>query len=190
MKYPLYISIAFVSAQVDSNSVHTVIAGQGRPANEEELRWQRVHEHGTGQHNIPLSKSDDDPNGIKIESIPKKPYGSIDIEAVRMRENDQGQQEIVEDYGIQRSSSSCPEVCSCGIYENAKKTIECKGRKALITKIPNAIPSNAIRVDLSDNEIQSIAKEDLAALNEVEWFNFSSNTMTNIDERLRWQKQT
>jgi len=71
------------------------------------------------------------------------------------------------------------------VYEDAKKTIECRGRKALIPKVPPAIPSNAVKVDLAQNEITNIMKEDLAALNEVEWFNFSSNAMTNIEESLR-----
>ena len=123
------------------------------------------------------------PSTIEIEPIAKSPYSTIDIEAVKMKENEQGQREVVDDFGVQRSSDSCPEVCTCGYYMDAKKTIECKGRKTLIKNVPLAIPSNAIRVDLSDNEIESIAKEDLAALNEVEWFNFSSNSMTNIDER-------
>ena len=94
MKYQLFILIvSFTNAQSDSNSVHTVIAGQGRPANEEELRWQRKHNPGgISQYQIP---DIDDANRPGIEPVTRPPYGSIDIEAVRMRENDQGGQDRV-----------------------------------------------------------------------------------------------
>ena len=42
------------------------------------------------------------PSGISIESIPNKPYSTIDIEAVRMRENENGEKEVVDDYGVVR----------------------------------------------------------------------------------------
>jgi hypothetical protein len=43
-------------AQENANSVHTVIAGQGRPAHEEEQRWQNMHQ-GSLQQRYPLLSS-------------------------------------------------------------------------------------------------------------------------------------
>uniref|UniRef100_A0A8R1TTP4 LRRNT domain-containing protein n=1 Tax=Onchocerca volvulus TaxID=6282 RepID=A0A8R1TTP4_ONCVO len=58
---------------------------------------------------------------------------------------------------IKTASNSCPHLCSC-----SQDTVICTGQGLL--RIPSRIPPDTVRLDLQENKISEIRKNDLKAL--------------------------
>nr|CDQ00958.1 Bm11005 [Brugia malayi] len=75
---------------------------------------------------------------------------------------------------IKAATSSCPHLCSC-----SQDTVICTGQGLL--RIPSRIPPDTVRLDLQENKISEIRKNDLKALRRLKILQLMDNQIHMIE---------
>uniref|UniRef100_F7BI09 LRRNT domain-containing protein n=1 Tax=Ciona intestinalis TaxID=7719 RepID=F7BI09_CIOIN len=77
---------------------------------------------------------------------------------------------------VRRTSINCPQSCSCGLFNNDKKSINCSNTEK--TNVPQDIPGDSTLVDLSNNVITGIGRRDFNQMVQLRTVDLSRNTIT------------
>uniref|UniRef100_A0AC35FJ18 LRRNT domain-containing protein n=1 Tax=Panagrolaimus sp. PS1159 TaxID=55785 RepID=A0AC35FJ18_9BILA len=73
------------------------------------------------------------------------------------------------------NNENCPNRCACALL-----TVVCTGQA--LTSIPLNIPPGTIRLDLQQNQISNIYKDDFKNLSSLKYLDLSNNALQTIEE--------